>query len=111
MTYEVEPRTTEQTERIAERINEMLANEFGLDPSHFDIQANKGGQFHVNVDKHYDFWEHPPEYAPSTMLQAFGVLERARDDDDLTPDQQDVLNEAHAILQELEQHRTVEDMP
>lgn len=107
MTYEVQERATEQTERIAERINEMLANEFGLDPSNYDIQADRGGNFSINVDEKYDFWENPPEYAPSTMLTAFGVLERARDDDRLTPDQQKVINEAHAVLQELEQHNAI----
>lgn len=108
MTYEIEPQTTVQTERIAERTNEMLANEFDLDPSNFDIQANNGGRFHIYVDEEYDFWENPPEYAPSTMLTAFGVLERARDDDELTPDQQAVLTEAHAILQELEKQNEMD---
>ena len=108
MTYEIEPQTTVQTERIAERINEMLANEFDLDPSNFDIQANKGGRFHIYVDEEYDFWENPPEFAPSTVLTTFFVLERARDNSTLTPDQQDVLTEAHAILQELEKQNEMD---
>jgi hypothetical protein len=86
----------------------MLANEFDLDPSNFDIQANKDGQFHIYVDEEYDFWENPPEFAPSTILTTLCVLERTRDNSALTSDQQAILNKAHSVLQELEKQNEMD---
>lgn len=49
MTYITNPETSDEDEQIAERINEMLANEFRRNPDNYLISISRDGEFHIET--------------------------------------------------------------
>lgn len=50
MTYEVKPKANGREEQIAERINEILANEFRMDPDDYLVRAFGNGKFDLELE-------------------------------------------------------------
>lgn len=50
MTYETAPTISDRDEEVAERLNEMLYNEFGIPLDDFLIRADGGGELHIDIE-------------------------------------------------------------
>jgi|GEM_PF-7035005 len=50
MTYEIPANASDRDERIAERMNEMLFNEFDIPLDDFEILSEEAGSFEITIE-------------------------------------------------------------